>query len=345
MLHYTEDVTPLFIYGDPTSMKRFLIFFIKRLFISIVLLLIISVLIFGIVQLIPGDAVDLLLAGISEQSLGAETVQDLRRQFGLDLPLHIQYLKWIKGVVRGDLGTSLVFRRPITPIILHRFNTSLILAIPASIMMIVFGLSFGVFAAVKENKLVDHIISFASLTGISVPTFVTGSIFIYIFAVKLNWIPAAFNAFNLQEFSFLKKCTFFFTVLIFPSITLSFEIVAHVARHTRASMIEEMKTNYFRTAILNGLPPKRAIWKHCLRNALLPSITVIAINIGYVIAGVVIVEMVFSYPGIGNLVTMAIVYRDVPLILSGILVVSGSYVFANLFADILYTLLNPRISL
>jgi peptide/nickel transport system permease protein len=283
-----------------------------------------------------------LLAGISEQSLGS-TIDDLRRQFGLDLPPYVQYFKWLKGVISGDLGTSLVFNRPITPIILNRLRASLILAIPACLMMVLFGVSLGVLAAVKENKFIDHIITFTNLAGISIPTFVIGSIFIYIFAVQLNLIPVAFNVFSYQEFSIGKKLLFFITVLIFPSVTLSFEIVAHVARHTRASMIEEMKTNYFRTAILKGVPKKRAILYHALRNALLPTITVIAINIGYIIAGVVVVEIIYSYPGIGYLTSMAITYRDVPLILSSIIVVSGAYIFANLLADILYSFLNPRI--
>ena len=323
--------------------SRFSNFLFKRTIISIGVLFAISLLIFLIVQLIPGDAVDILLGGISEQSLGQATIKALRDQFGLDLPLHIQYLNWIKGVVRGDLGTSLMFNRPITPIVLARLKTSLILAIPAGLMMVVFGLSIGVLCAVKENKFIDHFLSVSSLGAISVPSFVIGSIFIYIFAVKLGWVPAAFNAFDYSKFSFLGKITFFFSALIFPCLTLSFQIVAHIARHTRASMIGELKTKYFRTAILKGVSPRSAILKHALRNALLPSITVIAINIGYIIGGVVIIEIVFSYPGIGNLVLMAIKYRDVPLILSTMLVVSGGYVFANFFADVLYIFLNPRI--
>ena len=318
-------------------------FLLKRAIISIAVLFAISLLIFLMVQLIPGDAVDILLGGISEQSLGHKTIEALRSQFGLDLPLHMQYLNWLKGVIRGDLGTSLAFNRPITPIVLNRLTASLILAIPAGLMMVVFGLSVGVLGAVKENKLLDHFLSVSTLGAISIPSFVIGTIFIYIFAVKLGWIPAAFNAFDYREFSFLGKLTFFFSALIFPCLTLACEIVAHVARHTRASIIEELKTKYFRTAILKGASPRRAICYHALRNALLPAITVIAINIGYVIGGVVVIEVVFSYPGIGNLALMAIKYRDVPLILSTMLVVSGGYVFANFFADILYTLLNPRI--
>lgn len=324
--------------------SKFRNFIIKRTIISFALLLAISLLIFLIVQLIPGDAVDILLGGISEQSLGKNTIESLRSQYGLDLPLHIQYLSWIKGVLRGDLGTSLMFiNKPITPIVLSRFKYSLILAIPAVLMMVVFGLSIGVISAVKENKFIDHFLSVSSLVAISIPEFVIGSLFIYIFAVQFGWIPAAFISFDYSKFSLLGKITFFFSSLIFPCLTLSLQLVAHIARHTRASMIGELKTKYFRTAILKGVSPGKAIIKHALRNALLPSITVIAINIGYIMGGVVIIEIVFSYPGIGNLVLMAIKYRDIPLILSTMLVVSGGYVFANFFADVLYIFLNPRI--
>ncbi len=322
---------------------RFSNFLLQRTIISIAIVFAISLLIFLIVQLIPGDAVDILLGGISEQSLGHETIKELRSQFGLDLPLHIQYLNWITGVIRGDLGTSLVFKRPIAPIVFNRLKASLILALPAGLIIVVFGLSFGVLGAVRENKLLDHFLTVSSLGAISIPSFVIGSIFIYIFAVKLRWIPVAFNSFDYSEFSFWKKLTFFFSALIFPSLTLAFQTVAHIARHTRASMINELKTKYFRTAILKGVPRKRAILKHALRNALLPAVTVLAIQAGYIIGGVVIVEIIFSYPGIGNLALMAIKYRDVPLILSTMLVVSSGYVFANFFADVLYTFLNPRI--
>jgi len=318
-------------------------FILKRIAMSFGILIIISLLIFLVLQLIPGDAIDILLRGLSEQSFDAHTIEQLKARFGLDLPLHVQYLKWLGGLLQGDLGTSLVYNRPITPIILGRVRASLILAVPATLMMIVLGLGLGTVAAARENSLLDNLISLSSLAGISIPSFLTGSIFMYIFAVRLNIIPAAYNAVNLESLPWPEKISFFFRVLIFPCVTLSLEIVAHVARHTRASMLEEMKKPYFRMAILTGLPFWKAVWRHAFRNALLPAITVIAINTGYIIAGIVVVEMVFSYPGIGNLVTEAIANRDVPLILSSVFVVSATYVFANLIADVLYALLNPKI--
>ena len=318
-------------------------FILRRIGTTVLLLFIISVLIFGIIQLMPGDAVDMMLGGIAQDSLGQETIESLRRQLGLDLPVYQQYFNWIKGVVRGDLGTSLIMKAPVGPIILKRLKASLLLAIPASLMMVFFGLTLGVWSAVKENSFVDRFISFSTLSMISIPAFLMGSIFIYIFSIKLNWIPAAFNAIPFEEYPFWKKTGFFFTVLIFPSLTLSFESVAYVVRQTRASMIEELKTNYVRTAVLKGVHPQKVITAHALRNALLPAITVIAFNIGYILAGVVIVEAVFSYPGIGNLMVMAINNRDIPLILGTMLIIAGAYVLANFAADILYSVFNPRI--
>ena len=318
-------------------------FILKRMGTTVILLFIISVLIFGIIQLMPGDAVDMMLGGIAQDSLGQNTIESLRRELGLDLPVYQQYLNWIKGVFQGDLGTSLIMKAPVGPIIFKRLEASLLLAIPASLMMIFFGLTLGVWSAVKENSFIDRFISFSTLSMISIPAFLMGSIFIYIFSVKLNWIPAAFNAIPFEEYSFWKKTGFFFTVLIFPSLTLSFESVAYVVRQTRASMIEELKTNYVRTAVLKGVHPQQVITAHALRNALLPAITVIAFNIGYILAGVVIVEAVFSYPGIGNLMIMAINNRDIPLILGTMLIIAGAYVLANFAADILYSVFNPRI--
>ncbi len=202
-------------------MSRLLMYILRRLGITIMLLVAISFVIFSIVQLMPGDVVNLMLGGISLQSPGQETVEELRRQLGLDLPFLTQYFNWIKRVVQGDLGTSLSMKAPIAPIILHRLKASLMLAIPTSLIMIFFGLTLGVIAAVKENTWLDHIISFSTLSAISVPAFLTGLIFIYIVSIKLNLIPAVYSFVSFEDYTFWKKLGFFFSVLIFPSLTLS----------------------------------------------------------------------------------------------------------------------------
>ena len=326
-------------------MSVFPIFVVRRLATSLLVLVAISMILMGIIQFMPGDAVDMLLRGISPDAVSPETREALRRELGLDLPVWHQYWNWISGVVQGDFGRSYTYKVPVAPIILARLKTSLILALPAVAVMVTFGIGLGVVAALKENSPLDTSIQLMSLTAIAMPSFLVGSLFLYVFAVKLNWIPAAFNAVDLSRLDTLETIAFFFSALIFPCLTIAAETVAHVLRQTRASMIEEMKSNYVRAALLRGVPWGQVILGHVLRNSLLPAITVIAINVGYVLGGVIVVEFVFSYPGIGNLMLMSILTRDIPTMLGTMFVISAGYVLANFVADILYSALNPRVRL
>ena len=321
------------------------VFFVRRLLTSLLVLVIISMILMGVVQLMPGDAVDIMLRGLSPTAVSQETLDAKRRELGLDLPVWLQYWNWMTSLLQGDFGRSFTLNVPVGPMIAGRLKSSLILAVPAFMAMIVFGIGLGVVAALRENSSLDWTIQLLSLTAIATPSFLLGSVFIYVFAVKLHWIPAAFNAIDISRFDTLETISFFFAALVFPCITIAAEIVAHVLRQTRASMAEELKSNYVRAAVLRGLSRSQIVLRHVLLNALLPAITVIAINVGYVIGGVVVVEFIFSYPGIGNLLLTAIITRDIPTMLGTMLVVSGGYVFANLVADLLYSVLNPRIRL
>ncbi len=323
----------------------FTLFLLKRVVGSILVLVAISMILMGIIQFMPGDAVDMLLRGISPDAVNPEVREALRRDLGLDLPVWHQYWNWISGLAQGDFGQSYTLKVPVGPIIFSRLASSLILAVPAIIFMIVLGIGLGVLAALSANSPLDGAIQLISLVAIAMPAFLVGSLFLYVFAVKLHWIPAAFNAVDISLFNTWETITFFFTALIFPCLTIAAETVAHVLRQTRASMVEEMKLNYVRAALLRGLPQGYVIFNHVLRNALLPAITVIAINVGYVLGGVIVVEFVFSYPGIGNLMLTAILTRDIPTMLGTMLVISAGYVLANFVADILYSILNPRIRL
>ncbi len=325
-------------------MNDLLRFILKRTVTTAFVLMAIIVLIFLITHMMPGDAVDIMLGGIATQSLGDNTIADLRHSLGLDLPLYQQLFNWLWALSQGDMGTSYVFDTPIAPLIAERLQNSLLLAVPAALMMIIFGLTSGVISAVKKDSWVDHSISFFNLVMLSIPPFLVGALFIYIFSVQLHWIPAAFNAIDMDDMSFWTKLTTYSSILIFPSLTMAFGSIAYVSRQTRASMIEELKNNYVRTAVLKGVSPRNVIIRHALRNGLLPAITVIAFNIGQIIAGTIIIEVVFSYPGIGDLMILALKYRDIPLILATMVVVSAAYVLANLIADILYTQLNPKIA-
>ena len=310
-------------------------YLLRRCWLLALTLLGISALIFLIVQILPGDAADLILGNWSSAT-GQEYAQ-LRHMLGLDQPWYIQYFGWLWHVLHGDLGRSLSMDAPIGPILLQRLGFSLRLAIPALLLSVVFSLFLGVIAAVRPNGIVDSLITVLTLTGVSVPTFISGSIFILIFAAWLGWFPSTSSLSNGTGFLHWAY------VLALPIAVLTIESLAHITRITRSSMIEVMKTPYVRTARLKGLPREMVLFKHALRNAMLPTVTVIAFNIGWMLGGVVLVEQVFSYPGLGSLVLFAIQQRDLPLLQASMLFVAGGYCVANVLADIAYALLDPRI--
>ena len=312
-----------------------LIYLARRLWLLALTLVGISALIFLILQVLPGDAADQILGAWSSAS--GEEHDQLRKLLGLDRPWYEQYFGWLWNVMQGDLGRSLAMDAPITPILLERLGYSLRLAIPALVLAVIFSLILGVIAAVRPNGWIDNLITVFTLTGVSVPAFVSGSLFILIFAAWLNWLPST---------SSLKEGEGFFHwayLLAMPVAVLTLEALAHITRITRSSMIEVLKTPYVRTAKLKGLPRQLVLFKHALRNAMLPTVTVIAFNIGWMLGGVVLVEQVFSYPGLGSLVLFAIEQRDLPLLQSAMFLVAGGYCVANLLADLVYALLDPRI--
>ncbi|MBT3658420.1 MAG: ABC transporter permease [Rhodospirillaceae bacterium] len=307
----------------------------RRLGLLTLTLIGISAMIFVIVQILPGDAVDQILEAWVESEGGAH--DQLRKKLGLDRPLHVQYFTWLWDILHGDLGRSLSMEAPIAPILIERLGFSLRLAIPALVISVSLSLVLGVIAAIKPNGFLDHAITVITLTGVSVPAFVSGSLFILIFAAWLQWFPST---------SSLSEGEGFFHwayVLAMPIAVLSLEALAHLTRITRSSMIEVLKTPYVRTARLKGLPKRLVIYKHALRNAMLPTVTVIAFNIGWMLGGVVLVEQVFSYPGLGSLVLFSIEQRDTPLLQASMFFVATGYCVANLVADMAYALLDPRI--
>ena len=312
-----------------------LIYLIRRLWLLAFTLLGISALIFLIVQILPGDAADQILGAWSSAS--GEEHDQLRKLLGLDRPWYEQYFGWLWNVMQGDLGRSLAMDAPITPILLERLGYSLRLAIPALVLAVVFSLILGVIAAVRPNGWIDNFITVFTLTGVSVPAFVSGSLFILIFAAWLNWLPSTSS---LKEGEGFLHWAY---LLAMPVAVLTLDALAHITRITRSSMIEVLKTSYVRTAKLKGLPRHLVLFKHALRNAMLPTVTVIAFNIGWMLGGVVLVEQVFSYPGLGSLVLFAIEQRDLPLLQSAMFLVAGGYCVANLIADLIYALLDPRI--
>ncbi len=308
---------------------------VRRLGLLVVTLLAISLLISGILQLLPGDAADQILGAWAERS--GQTLAAMRVRLGLDRPWHERYLAWLGGVVQGDLGRSLALNQPIAPLLLERLGYSLRLALPALVIAGVVSVLLGVLAAMRPNGLLDHAITTVTLAGVSLPAFVTGSLLILVFAGWLRWLPSA-SALLQGE-----GVTFWARMLALPIATLTLESLAHATRTTRSSMIEALKTSYVRTAVLKGVPRRVVLFKHALRNALLPTVTVLAFNFGWMLGGIVVVEQVFSYPGLGSLVLFAIEQRDLPLLQSSMFFVAAGYCVANLAADVVYALLNPRI--
>lgn len=309
-------------------------FLLKRFFSFIITLVVASILIFVITQLLPGDVAQMILGRYATP----ESLNALRKSLGLFDPVHVRYLNWIGKVLKGDLGESLsVMGVKIADLLVISARNSLFLALCSSIFIIPLSLLLGTLAGLKRDTWVDKFLSLTTMVAISLPEFASGVFLILLFSLTLKWLPAA-SSINPNQ-SLMSQ----FSSLILPILTLSLVLLGYITRMTRASVIEVSSSNYVRTAFLKGLPNVQIILKHILRNALLPSITVIAMNIGWLIGGLVVVETVFAYPGLGSLLLFGIVQRDVPFIQATVLFIVMAYMVLNLIADLLYALLNPRI--
>ena len=306
---------------------------LRRLVLIAITLLCVSLIIFGITQILPGDVAEM----ISGQYGSEETVKLLREKLGLNRPLYIQYVDWLWGFITLDPGNSLSFDQPIMPLLLERLKRSLLLGGIALVEVTVFGIAMGVYTAVRKDKLFDNIASIFSFIIISIPEFVSGSLMVFFLSgTGLRIFPA--GGYSPLSDGFDEWVMH----LILPSTTLTLVLLAYVMRMTRSSMIEVLRQNYIRTAYLKGLPENTVIFRHALKNALLPTVTLIANNIGFLIGGIVIVEMVFAYPGLGQLMINAISYRDIPTLQSCAMVIAAIYILANLAADLAYLYLNPK---
>jgi peptide/nickel transport system permease protein len=310
-----------------------LIYTIKRLAYIAVILAVMSVLIFWATQVMPGDVAQMIVGQFATD----EQVRAVRARLGLDDPIHVQYLRWAGGLLRGDLGLSMMMDRPIGPLIREAIVSSAVLALISIVLIAIFGIWLGVFSAVRKGSKMDSAISVGSYFFISVPEFFWAIVVILLFAGYLGWFPATGYAPLSDGFwPWLQH-------IILPVATLVSGLMAHVSRLTRSSMIETMNSQYVTAARAKGLPESVVIRRHALPNALVPTITVLAIDFGLLMGGIVVVEQVFSYPGLGRMLIFAIEQKDIPLVQAGILVVTAVYAVANLVADLLYAFFNPRI--
>lgn len=306
---------------------------IKRLMFLCLTVLLTSVIIFSITQLLPGDVARIILG----REAGEQALNQLRLELGLDDPVPIQYSRWLGKFILGDWGTAYSTKTEIRPLVMQRLGNSLILAIITLAIAVPIAVVFGIIAGLNENKRLDHIIGISTLVVVGLPEFVTGLVLIQVFSFGLDWLPA--NSSIRPGMTIEEKIP----MLVLPAITATLVILAYISRLTRSGVIEELKRPYVRTADLKGLPRHTVITKHVLRNALLPTITAIAISSGWLISGLIVIENVFNYPGIGRLMIFAIDRRDLPLIQALAMITVLGFALANLAADLLYAYLNPRI--
>lgn len=308
-------------------------FLARRFAFSLLTLLVLSLLVFFVGQVLPGDVGRTILGPFADQ----RAVEALNHQLGVDRPLLVQYGTWIWHFLQGDMGESYVYRAPVAPFVIQALGHSLKLAAVAFLLVVPLGILGGMLAALNANRPLDRIISLCGLSAAVLPEFVSGIVLILIFGIWLHWLPI--SAAWPEGAGALTQLYY----MILPAIPLVLVLFGYIARMARAGMIEALDSDYTRTAVLKGLPWRLVIWRHVLRNALLPTITVIATQTGYLIGGLLVVETLFRYHGIGSLIFTAAVGKDFPMLEASVLVIGVTYAFATLFADLLYSLLNPRI--
>ncbi len=311
-------------------------FLVRRSLLLVVTLLITSIIIFALTQLLPGDIAKLILGREASEI----ALEQLREEFGLNDPVPQQYARWLGGFVTGDWGRSFSSGNPaVRPLVMERLGNSLRLMLMTLVIAIPLSIFLGVVAALRENTIIDGAISVLSLSVVGLPEFVTGVVLINIFARGLGWFPTTARVADDYVLGDWIR------ILFLPAVTATLVLLGYVARLTRAGVLEELRKPYVRTATLKGLSQWDIVVKHVLRNALLPTITVIAISIGWLIGGLVVIETVFNYPGLGALLVDAVEKKNIPLLQACVMVILFFFALANLLADLFYAILNPRIRL
>ena len=314
-------------------MNKIIIMIFQRLGLGLLTLFVVSLIIFLGVELLPGDIAQELLG----QGATPENVAALRAQLGLDKPAHIRYINWLTDLLQGEFGMSLANQRPIADLIGVRFANTLFLASVAAIISIPLALIFGLLAALYRNSFYDRTVNVTTLTAISAPEFFVAYILILFFTVKFQWFPSI-STVDMQTpfFERLHK-------VILPAITLTGVVLAYMMRMVRASIINLLASAYIEMANLKGMPKSRVILKHALPNAWAPIANIIAINLAYLIVGVVVVEAVFVYPGLGQLIVDSVSTRDIPVVQACSIIFAATYILFNLIADIVSIATNPRL--
>jgi peptide/nickel transport system permease protein len=308
-------------------------FLLNRVGTMLLTMLVISMLVFFIAEVVPIDPARNALGRYASQ----QAVDDLREDMGLDRPAPVRYFNWISNILRGDFGESIHYRRPVRDLVAVRLQRSLALAGLGFAFMIPLGLALGCIAGINEGKPPDRIISLISSLFVSVPTFASGIFLIVIFSLWLGWFPGV--SIPDPDASYLDAAK----KLILPILVLALDEIGYLARMTRISMAEVMQSDYVRTAVLKGIPKRKVIWRHALRNAFIAPFTAIMLHVNWLIGGVVVVEVLFNYPGLGRLLLDAALRNDITLLMGGTLVLTFVAVATQVVADIGLYFMNPRI--
>ncbi len=306
-------------------MKRLLRSLLTRLAYTLPVLWLVVSVVFLLIHIVPGDPIEQMLG----EGARPVDVVALRHAYGLDLPLGTQYARYWRGVLHGDLGRSIRLNDSVTHLVLARYPFTIELTAAALFLALLLAIPAGISAALHRGQARDHILSVVSLFGLSFPAFALGPILILLISIKLGWLPVS----GAGDFSHL----------ILPAVTMGAALAAILTRMVRTSMLEELGQDYIRTARAKGLSERAVVYRHALRNAMIPVITLIGLQFGALLAGAIVTETIFSWPGIGRLTVSAISNRDYPLLQGCILAVGLTYVLVNLFTDVMYMVVNPRI--
>ena len=306
---------------------------LRRLLSAIPVLFIVSLISFGLMRLIPGDPA----ASIAGPSATPAQIDQLRRDLGLDEPLLMQLVHYYQGLLQGDFGKSLLLGKGVLAATLERLPVTIGLSLYALVLTLLIGVTSGIIAALRQNTWVDQVAMMIAMLGISIPNFFLGLLMIIFFAVQLGWLPSGgYVPFSQDPIGWLRSTTM-------PAISLALLQAGLLARITRSGMLEVLRQDYVRTARAKGLPERQVILKHALANALIPIVTVVGIIISLLLSGAVVTEALFSLPGMGQLLTQAVLSRDYPMVQGGLLLVTTFLVVVNILVDILYALIDPRV--
>lgn len=309
------------------------LFLLKRLLIGLATLLVASVVVFGVLEILPGDPAQLMLG----MEATPEALNALREQMGLNQPLPVRYLTWVTGLVTGDFGRSYTYSSPVIDLVRERIVVTLPLAVIALVLSTAIAIPVGMFAATRRGRTADTLAMGAAQLGVAVPNFWFALLLVYVFAVWLRWVPA--GGFPGWSAGFWPA----FKALVLPAVALALPQAAILARVTRSSLLNVLNEDYIRTARAKGMPKRYVLWRHALRNAMIPVLTILGLQFGFLVTGAIIIENVFYLPGLGRLVYQAITQRDLIVVESVVMLIVAGIIALNFLVDMSYAIVDPRL--